>query len=63
MGVLQDHCDIFTQHAPLNIQNINAVNGNGAFFDIIKTVQEVGNCGFTRSGGAYKGNFLPRLST
>ena len=59
IGILQNDTQGRTQAVPLGLINIMPVNGDGAAVDIVKTRQQVDNCGFSCAGRADKGNGLP----
>jgi len=58
--VLQYHGNILSQFVTLVILDVNAVDCNFALVNIVKSVKQIGNGRFPCTGGAYKGNFLPR---
>ena len=61
MGVLQDRPQGAAQRILPDGGHRDAVVGDDAAFDLIKPVDQVGNRRLSRSGGAYKGDFLSRI--
>ena len=61
MGVLNDQGKRTPQVLFADVPDIQAVIGDGASLYLIETVDQVDNGGFSRSGGAHKGNFLSGL--
>ena len=61
MGVLKHHGDIAAQVISGNIPDIHTVYGDLSFINVIKTVYQIGYCGFAGPCGAHKGDFLSRF--
>ena len=61
VGILQNHAQGPAQGVLGNIPHIDAVVGNGTALDLIKAVDEAGDGGLARAGGAHKGDLLPGL--
>ena len=61
MGVLKHHGDMAAQLVPLNMADINAVDGDGPALDIVKAVDEVRDRSLSGSRGAHEGDLLSRL--
>ena len=58
MGVLQHDAQAAAQIVLFDLVDVDAVVTDLAVRDIIKTVDQVGNGGLARTGGAYKGDLL-----
>ena len=61
VGILKHHGDIAAQVISGNIPDIHTVYGDLSFINVIKTVYQIGYCGFAGPCGAHKGNFLSRF--
>ena len=61
VGVLKNHGDVAAQLVPLNMADINAVDGDGPALDIVKTVDEVRDRSLSGSRGTHEGDLLSRL--
>ena len=61
MGVLKNHGNVAAQLVPLNMADINAVDGDGPALDIVKTVDEVRDRSLSGSRGTHEGDLLSRL--
>lgn len=60
VGILKNHGDVAAQLVPLNMADINAVDGDGPALDIIEAVDEVRDRRLSGSRGTHEGNLLPR---
>ena len=58
VGILQDNTEGTAQIVFFNLCNIDAVVADLSFLNIIKTVNQVGDCCLTGTGGTYKCQFL-----
>ena len=61
VGILQYNTEGTTQIVFFNLCNIDAVVADLSFLNIIKTVNQVGDCCLTGTGGTYKCQFLSRF--
>ena len=61
MGVLQHDAQGAAQVVLADVAHVDAVVGDGAGLDIVKPVDEIGNGGFSRAGGADEGDLLAGL--
>ena len=61
VGVLKDNAQAPPQAVLADVPQINAVIGNQAALDLIKTVDQVGDGGLSRTGGANEGDLLAGL--
>ena len=61
MGVLKHHGDMAAQLVPLNMTDINAVDGDGPALDIVEAVDEVRDRRLPGSRGTHEGDLLSRL--
>ena len=61
MGVLKYHGDVAAQLVPLNMADINAVDGDGPALDIVEAVDEVRDRRLSGSRGTHEGDLLSRL--
>ena len=61
MGVLKNHGDMAAQLVPLNMADINAVDGDGPALDIVEAVDEVRDRRLPGSRGTHEGDLLSRL--
>ena len=61
MGILQHHAQRPPQGGFFNVPHVDAVIGDGTGLDLIKTVDEAGDGGLARTGGAHEGDLLSRL--
>ena len=60
VGILKNHGDVAAQVVPLNMADINAVDGDGPALDIVEAVDEVRDRRLSGSRGTYEGDLLPR---
>lgn len=60
VGILKHHSDVAAQLVPLNMADINAVDGDGPALDIVEAVDEVRDRRLSGSRGTYEGDLLPR---
>ena len=60
VGILKHHGDMAAQLVPLNMADINAVDGDGPALDIIEAVDEVRDRRLSGSRGTHEGDLLPR---
>lgn len=60
VGVLKNHGDVAAQLVPLNMADINAVDGDGPALDIVEAVDEVRDRRLSGSCGTHKGDLLSR---
>ena len=60
VGVLKNHGDVAAQLVPLNMADINAVDGDGPALDIVEAVDEVRDRRLSGSRGTHEGDLLPR---
>ena len=60
MGVLKNHGDMAAQLVPLNMADINAVDGDGPALDIVEAVDEVRDRRLSGSCGTHEGDLLSR---
>ena len=60
VGILKHHGDMAAQLVPLNMADINAVDGDGPALDIVEAVDEVRDRRLSGSRGTYEGDLLPR---
>lgn len=60
VGVLKHHGDVTAQVVPLNMADINAVDGDGPALDIVEAVDEVRDRRLSGSRGTHEGDLLPR---
>ena len=61
VGILQNNAQGPAQGVLPDIPDVDAVIGDGAGLNVIKPVDQVGNGGLSRAGGAHKGDLLARL--
>ena len=61
MRILKNHGDVAAQLVPLNMADINAVDGDGPALDIVKTVDKVRDRSLSGSRGTHEGDLLSRL--
>ena len=61
MRILTHHGNVAAQLVPLNMADINAVDGDGPALDIVKTVDKVRDRSLSGSRGAHEGDLLSRL--
>lgn len=61
MRILKHHGNVAAQLVPLNMTDINAVDGDGPALDIVKTVDEVRDRSLSGSRGTHEGDLLSRL--
>ena len=61
VGVLEHHGDVPTQIALGHVHDVNAVDGDPAGINVVEPVQQVGDGGLARAGGAHEGDLLARL--
>ena len=61
VGVLQHDAQGAAQVVLADVAHVDAVVGDGAGLDIVKPVDEIGNGGFSRAGGADEGDLLAGL--
>ena len=61
VGILQHHGDIPAQTVPPDIPDVHVVNGDFSPVNIIKAVDQVGDGGLARTGGADEGDLLARF--
>ena len=59
--ILQHHADGAAQVRLFDFVDVDAVIADFAVRNVVKTVQKVGDGGFTRARSAYKSHLLPRL--
>ena len=60
VGILKHHGNVAAQLVPLNMTDINAVDGDGPALDIVEAVDEVRDRRFPGSCGTHEGDLLPR---
>ena len=60
MRILKHHGNVAAQLVPLNMADINAVDGDGPALDIVEAVDEVRDRRFPGSCGTHEGDLLPR---
>ena len=60
VGILKHHGDVAAQLVPLNMADINAVDGDGPALDIVEAVDEVRDRRLSGSRGTHEGDLLPR---
>lgn len=60
VGILKHHGDVAAQLIPLNMADINAVDGDGPALDIVEAVDEVRDRRLSGSCGTHEGDLLPR---
>ena len=60
VGILKHHGDMAAQLVPLNVADINAVDGDGPALDIVEAVDEVRDRRFPGSRGTHEGDLLSR---
>ena len=58
--VLKNHGDVAAQLVPLNMADINAVDGDGPALDIVEAVDEVRDRRLSGSRGTHEGDLLSR---
>lgn len=58
--ILKHHGNVAAQVVPLNVADINAVDGDGPALDIIEAVDEVRDRRLSGSRGTHEGDLLPR---
>lgn len=61
VGILKHHGDMAAQLVPLNMTDINAVDGDGPALDIVEAVDEVRDRRLPGSRGTHEGDLLSRL--
>ena len=61
MGVLEHAALAQTQGILFDVLHVDAVTGDEAALNLIEAVNQVGDGGLARAGGAHKGNFLPGI--
>ena len=61
MRILKHHGDVAAQLVPLNMADINAVDGDGPALDIVEAVDEVRDRRLPGSRGTHEGDLLSRL--
>ena len=61
VGILKHHGDMAAQLVPLNMADINAVDGDGPALDIVEAVDEVRDRRLPGSRGTHEGDLLSRL--
>ena len=61
VGILQNNAQRAAQGVLPDIPHVDAVIGDGAGLNVVKPVDEIGDGGLSRAGGAHKGDLLPRL--
>ena len=61
MGVLKHDAQGAAQALLADVPHVDPVVGDEAALDLIEAVDEVGNGGLSRTGGAHEGDLLPRL--
>ena len=59
--ILQNNGYRTAQIILVNQLNINTVIGNAAAFNIVKPIDQIGDCRFSCTGATYKSNLLSRL--
>ena len=60
MRILKHHGNVAAQLVPLNMADINAVDGDGPALDIVEAVDEVRDRRFPGSCGTHEGDLLSR---
>ena len=60
MRILKHHGDVAAQLVPLNMADINAVDGDGPALDIVEAVDEVRDRRLSGSRGTHEGDLLSR---
>ena len=60
MRILKHHGNVAAQVVPLNMADINAVDGDGPALDIVEAVDEVRDRRLSGSRGTHEGDLLPR---
>ena len=61
VGILQNNAQRAAQGVLPDIPHVDAVIGDGAGLNVIKPVDQVGNGGLSRAGGAHEGDLLAGL--
>lgn len=61
VGILKHHGDVAAQLVPLNVADIDAVDGDGPALDIVEAVDEVRDRRLPGSRGTHEGDLLSRL--
>ena len=61
MRILKHHGNVAAQVVPLNMADINAVDGDGPALDIVEAVDEVRDRRLSGSRGTHEGDLLSRL--
>ena len=61
MGVLKHHAQGAPQGLLGDVPDVDAVIGDGSALDFVEAVNEAGDGGFSRAGGAHEGDLLSRF--